>query len=152
MNIVCGFCGAKRFGPEIKSICCGNGQVQLPPIPEAPPPLKQFLKEKSFREKIRGYNQSLAFASLGANEVILPPGVYCFKINGDVHHRVGPLLPDYGDTNPKFAQIYIHDTENEVVNRAQHHGGALDLDVLGQLQGLIHEVNPFAQVFILPFF
>ena len=105
MDNVCGHYGAKRFATENKSICCANGQVQLPAIPEAPPPLKQFLKEKNFKEKIRAYNQCLAFASLGANEVILPPGVYCFRINGDVHHRVGPLLPDVGDTNPKFAQM-----------------------------------------------
>ena len=151
MDNVCGHCGAKRFKTENKSICCANGQFQLPEIPEAPPPLKQFLKEKHFNEKIRAYNQCLAFASLDANEVILPPGVYCFRINGDIHHRVGSLLPDGGDTNPKFAQIYIYDTENEAANRAQHHGGDLDVDIIRQLQELIREVNPYAQVLILNF-
>jgi hypothetical protein len=39
-----------------------------------------------------------------------------FKINGVVHHRIGTLLPHQG-TRPRFAQLYIYDTENEIQNR-----------------------------------
>jgi len=44
------------------------------------------------------------------------PGPYVFKINGQVHHRIGSLLPDEGKS-PVYAQLYIYDTDNEVKNR-----------------------------------
>ncbi|KAG2481607.1 hypothetical protein PVAP13_J029060 [Panicum virgatum] len=39
-----------------------------------------------------------------------------FKISGQVHHRIGSLLPADGSA-PKFLQLYIYDTSNEVQNR-----------------------------------
>jgi hypothetical protein len=36
-----------------------------------------------------------------------------FKINGQVHHRIGSLLPTDG-TSPKYIQLYIYDNANEV--------------------------------------
>jgi hypothetical protein len=41
-----------------------------------------------------------------------------FKICGQVHHRIGSLLPIDG-TSPQFLQLYIYDTANEVQNRLQ---------------------------------
>ena len=35
-------------------------------------------------------------------------GPIFFKINGQVCHRIGSLLPNEGDT-PKYAELYIHD-------------------------------------------
>jgi len=60
-----------------------------------------------------------AFTSLGAKidtGINRGPGPYVFKINGQVHHRIGSLLPDEGRP-PVYAQLYIYDTENEVQNR-----------------------------------
>jgi hypothetical protein len=42
-----------------------------------------------------------------------------FVIFGQNYHRIGSLVPNVGDT-PKFAQLYIYDTENEVENRLSH--------------------------------
>ena len=61
MDNVCGYYGAKRFATENKSVCCANGQVQLPAIPEAPPPLKQFLKEKNLIGNYIHYVQKGAY-------------------------------------------------------------------------------------------
>ena len=52
MNTLCMYCGAKRFKGEKKSICCANGQVELPPLPEAPEPLKSLLRNRHFQEKL----------------------------------------------------------------------------------------------------
>jgi hypothetical protein len=41
-----------------------------------------------------------------------------FKICGQVHHRIGSLLPP-DDGPPKFVQLYIYDTTNEIRNRLQ---------------------------------
>jgi len=78
MDNLCNHCGAFIWKYENKSLCCANGQVTLPPIP--PPPL--FLQRlfsgtdakcRTFKDSIRAYNSSLAFASLGVNEEFLPP-------------------------------------------------------------------------------
>jgi hypothetical protein len=42
-----------------------------------------------------------------------------FVICGQNYHRIGSLIPNQGDA-PKFAQLYIYDTENEVENRLSH--------------------------------
>lgn len=52
------------------STCCMQGKILLPPLHEPPDILKNFLTDdspqaKHFRKNIRGFNSSLAFASLG---------------------------------------------------------------------------------------
>ena len=42
-----------------------------------------------------------------------PPTI---RIQGQPYHRIGSLLPMPGK-EPKFAQLYIYETENEVQNR-----------------------------------
>ena len=43
-------------------------------------------------------------------------GPYVFKISGQIHHLMGSLLPLDNDS-PKFAQLYIYDTKNEIQNK-----------------------------------
>ena len=43
------------------------------------------------------------------------PGPYVFRISGQNHHVIGNLLTNEGDP-PRFAQLYIYDTENEIDN------------------------------------
>ncbi|XP_074297194.1 uncharacterized protein LOC141627892 [Silene latifolia] len=43
-------------------------------------------------------------------------GPYTFRMGGQNIHRIGSLLPSTGAT-PKFCQLYIYDTEEEVENR-----------------------------------
>ena len=43
-------------------------------------------------------------------------GPYVFRVNGQTHHRIGSLLSIHGQ-KPKFAQLYIYETDNEVKNR-----------------------------------
>jgi hypothetical protein len=40
-----------------------------------------------------------------------------FRPNGHNHHQIGSLLPTHGDGHPRFAQLYIYDTANEIDNR-----------------------------------
>ena len=102
---------------------------------------------KKFRNNIRMYNQALAFASIGADldESITGKGVYNFKIQGSVYHRIGPLLPLNGQ-KPKFAQIYFHDTDHELENRMNIFNH-LDTQIMNQLQDMMHEYNPLYQQF-----
>ncbi|VVA13357.1 Hypothetical predicted protein, partial [Prunus dulcis] len=76
-------------------------------------------KSVLFRENIRVYNSMFAFTSMGAKidkSINNGSSPYVFKISGQVHHLMGSLLPLDGQC-PKFAQLYIYDTHNEVLNR-----------------------------------
>jgi hypothetical protein len=75
-----------------------------------------------------------------------------FKIYGQVHHRIGSLLPPEG-IEPKFIQLYVYDTSNEVRNRLQSlphdNRSQSDLDP-GIVESLVHmldEHNPLAKQF-----
>ena len=76
-----------------------------------------------------------AFTSMGATIVRSLEGTRgpnLYKICGQVHHRIGSLLPSKDET-PKFAEMYIYDTANEV----DHRMNAVNVDGTssGQLQG-----------------
>jgi hypothetical protein len=65
-----------------------------------------------------------AFTSMGGqihDHINNGSGPPTFILSGQNFHRIGSLLPEAG-TTPKFAQLYIVDTENEVQNRHQCSG------------------------------
>jgi hypothetical protein len=73
-----------------------------------------------FMRLIREYNSMFAFTSLGVHvdrTVNVGNGPYVFKICGVVCHEIGSLLPPEGDPVPKFAQLYIYDTQNKLDHR-----------------------------------
>ncbi|ONM58870.1 Retrotransposon-like protein [Zea mays] len=75
-----------------------------------------------------------------------------FKICGQVHHRVGSLLP-LDDSAPQFLQLYVYDTANEVSNRlkcldADHRPvESLDPSIVHDLISMLDQHNPFAKKF-----
>lgn len=109
------------------SIYCQKGKVKLPYL-SRPPQLLWNLVHKvdpranHFLENIRCFNSMFAFTSLGGkiqtnvNDGLGPPQ---FILGGQNYHRIGSLLPLEGQM-PKFAQLYIYDTKNEVNNRLSH--------------------------------
>ena len=134
----CKFCGARMWYDEsVKAcknpaninfqLCCSMGKVKL--LELAPPP--EFLKclmfnnnseqAKKFRANIRIYNMIFSFTSMGGRvdrSINIGGGPYVFRLNGQNHHKIGSLLPPEGAL-PKFAQLYVYDTNNEVTNRIQ---------------------------------
>jgi len=75
-----------------------------------------------------------------------------FKICGQVHHRIGSLLPLDGEP-PKFIQLYVYDTSNEISNRlhaldpCDASGANLDVSVVQALTHMIDQHNPLARQF-----
>lgn len=107
------------------SMCCMEGRVQLPLLKQPPTLLNDLLdyhgssNAKHFRRNIRTYNAAFAFTSMGGKvdkKINKQGGPYVFRINGQTHHLIGSLAPVDGN-NPKYAQLYVHDTENEIGNR-----------------------------------
>jgi len=41
-------------------------------------------------------------------------GPYVFRVNGQIQHRIGFLLPKPNNI-PKFIELYIFDTQNETL-------------------------------------
>ena len=75
MDIVCTYCGARTWRSE-KIRCCGDGAVQLDPLPQLPPELSAAILAPHVRQHMRSYNMSLAMASVGHENVSLPDGTF----------------------------------------------------------------------------
>lgn len=138
MTTVCKSCGALVwFGersskgdtyvsPDV-SICCMKGNVSLS-LMETPPqlPLDLFAsvdpRSRNFLSHLRLYNNMFSFTSLRGDvrtNMQIGRGPPHFVMAGQNYHCIGSLLPADGG-RPKFAQLYIYDTENEVSNRLSH--------------------------------
>jgi hypothetical protein len=95
---------------------------------------------------------TLAFSSLGDTidrSVAGQSGVYTFKIQGELVHHIGSLLPHPGEV-PRFAQIHILDslsprTPTEI--RMAHQHGLLNEQILQRLTNMLNEINPYFHIF-----
>jgi hypothetical protein len=141
--------------------CCKARKVLVPPYKPRPEPLASLARfdgntsSKRFMKNIRQYNCMFAFTSMGAhiddsvNDGHGPP---VFKIYGQVHHHIGSLLPP-DDSPPKFIQLYIYDTSNEVKNRLQCLGssdtpnGSLQPSIADALMKMLDRCNPLVKKF-----
>ncbi|KAI5406448.1 hypothetical protein KIW84_052976 [Lathyrus oleraceus] len=107
------------------SIARNNGKVELSLLKQPPDLLSRLLFDddnifsRKFQQQIRISNMMFAFTSPGAkldnsfNKGGGPPTLW---IQGQSCHRIGSLLPPESQP-PKFAQLYIFNTDNEVQNR-----------------------------------
>jgi hypothetical protein len=74
-----------------------------------------------------------------------------FKICGAVHHRLGSLARKEG--TPKFCELYIYDTTNEVMNRINalskddKHASDLDPEIVAALIDMLNTYNPLVQTY-----
>ncbi|XP_040361620.1 uncharacterized protein LOC112202949 [Rosa chinensis] len=146
--------------PLIYTNCCKKGQIKL----EKPKPTPAFLEKlldpnnglesRLFRENIRVYNSMFSFTSMGAAidyKINTGSGPYVFKISGQVHHLMGSMLPSNGEC-PKYAQLYIYDTKNEVLNRLNaidptHDNINIKLEIIEGLIKMFDEINELVKEF-----
>ncbi|XP_045823935.1 uncharacterized protein LOC123916509 [Trifolium pratense] len=170
MNVECQKCGAMVWYGEraqkfyavnfLKiSLCCMKGNITLPPLIEPPVLIRNLFagldrRSSNFMLNLRSYNNMFSFTSFGGkvisdkNKGHGPPN---FVIAGQNYHRIGSLIPDEGE-RPKFAQLYIYDTENEVDNRLSHfreHSGSnvLDPSLVEDLLKVMDEHNILVKSF-----
>ncbi len=62
-------------------------------------------------------------------------GPYSFRISGELHHRMGSLLPGENQ-KMSYAQLYIHDPM-EALEMCNHHNPNLKPEIMSALQGLL---------------
>jgi hypothetical protein len=133
--------------------CCLSGKILLPDLTAPPQPLMRLLESqehdaREFRMHIRQYNAALAFTSLGADfdkSLLNGGGPYALCLMGELHHRLGALLPAE-NTTPSYAQLYIYDPAEARDFRMARNPG-LDATTMSDLQDMMLEHNPFVHQF-----
>ncbi|XP_013691111.2 uncharacterized protein LOC106395105 [Brassica napus] len=147
------------------ALCCGQGQVQLPLLKQSPEILKKLHTDndeisKYYRENIRQINMVFSFTSLGGKIDRSAPqgsGPKMVVLQGENYHLMGSLKPPPGE-DPKFGQLYIVDTDNEIQNRSSIIGKyktkqekakkeRLRKQVIERLVKMLDEVNPYVHQF-----
>ncbi|XP_057444054.1 uncharacterized protein LOC130736228 [Lotus japonicus] len=139
MKYECQYCGALHWKPPtlLWDLIMGND-----------------VRSREFLANIRSYNSAFAFTSFGGkiesglNDGGGPPQ---FVISRQNYHRIGSLLPNVGET-PKFAQLYVYDTQNEIQNRSSHFRNSdgsckLNKSLIEDLLAMVDECNVLVKSF-----
>nr|XP_047123764.1 uncharacterized protein LOC105849148 [Hydra vulgaris] len=125
MNHICQYCGAKRFLNETHFLCCHSGKVVLAPLSPYPPLMMDLMKAG-----------------------IAPPsnhGPPCFRICGQIMHRIGNLRPDQ-NVSPSYCQLYVYDP-NTALNFRMEQNDCCIRELMELLQTIISQQNPYALAF-----
>lgn len=69
-----------------------------------------------------------------------------FKVQGQIYHRIGSLLPALGQA-PSFLQIYFMGNENEEVNRRHQLIPGANREIVTSLQRILHQYNALVEIF-----
>ncbi|KAL5132868.1 hypothetical protein HKD37_03G006287 [Glycine soja] len=139
------------------SLCCSDGKIQLPLLQQPPHPLNYLLfnnhdpTTKNFQQHIRMYNLMFAFTSPGIKidtSYNTGKGPQTFRIHGQTRHFIGSLLP-MPNNPPKFAQLYIYDTDYEINNRLSQNPmhDMLDEQIIIAIKNMLDHHNHYAQKF-----
>jgi hypothetical protein len=148
MDKVCGFCAAKTFVGETAGVCCCSGKVRLDGFPPLPELLQRLYHSddadsRHFRLHLRQYNNAFAMTSFGHTENSVSGWNPTFRIQGQVFHLFGSLLPAL-QTEPKFLQVYFMDSmEDSLCARLRNSGNRLNNAILTSLTTWLHEHNQF---------
>ncbi|GJT67445.1 DNA helicase [Tanacetum coccineum] len=77
-------------------------------------------------------------------------GPYVFKVSGQIYHWIWSFCPKEGH-DPRFLQLYIYDTQDEVANRMQNFGGrhqhTLNPHIVEGLVRVLDENNRLVRLF-----
>ncbi|EEY60735.1 helitron helicase-like protein [Phytophthora infestans T30-4] len=153
---VCHYCNAWKFPQETDGCCCRNGLVFVPTSRTAPDALLTLFENPTFMRSIRAYNNVFAFTSMGASrsrplsvdESVTRNGVYNFRVQGSVCHRMGSLLPPaFGRS--MYAQVYFNDPDMDArVRSRMNMTQGLDRAVMETIDQMMVAHNPYTQEFI----
>ncbi|XP_075425538.1 uncharacterized protein LOC142465468 [Ascaphus truei] len=152
MDTICRYCQAKKFHKESAGMCCSNGKVHLPPLHSPPDPLISYMsattsESKHFLQNIRKYNSCFQMTSFGATSIVEQIGFKStFKVQGQVYHRAGSLLP-LPEQDPQFLQIYFMGDEQQQADQRCHWIPNTRRDIVISLQRMLHEHNHLINTF-----
>ncbi|OAD78090.1 hypothetical protein PHYBLDRAFT_164966 [Phycomyces blakesleeanus NRRL 1555(-)] len=132
------------------SMCCDKGHALIPALSPTPSGIADLLVHstpdgQTFFDKIRRYNSTMSFTSMGAN---IDQSVANNIDSWDLLHKIVSVIPmtQAQMDQPKFAQIYIFDPASQIKYR-QRNAPDLDRVILEKIQAILMEVNPFVSLF-----
>ncbi|XP_076904501.1 uncharacterized protein LOC143559974 [Bidens hawaiensis] len=104
----------------LRGIVRGIHNVVREPYPRRPyTTIIHLFQHADFMSNTRAYNSVFSMTSFGAkvdDTINRGSSPYAFKISGQIHHWLGTLCPPPNE-RPRFLQMYVYDTENEIANR-----------------------------------
>ncbi|UYV70222.1 hypothetical protein LAZ67_7002235, partial [Cordylochernes scorpioides] len=105
-----------------------------------------------FMQRVRHYNNAFQMTYFGCGgRVVLPGYMPTFKVQGQVYHRIGSVLPplnsDSRQLQPVFLQVFfIGDSSVEVATR--HRNCPITKPhIVSILQDMLHRHNPYVHLF-----
>ena len=135
--------------------CCLQGKVSIEYVARLPPLLYDYFVRDDvnaieFRSHIRRYNKAFAFTSSGGpwrldGTVFDGRGPPTYKIQGELYHQIGPLLPEDGRA-PLYSQLYIYDAA-EALEHRHNNNPQTSRATMEFLQRLMLDCNPFVDVY-----
>lgn len=159
MDKECVHCHALKFKNEPPGMCCSSGKVVLPSLNPPPDPLKNLMdgntaESKLFLKKIRKFNNCFQMTSFAANIISNTDGLgrtfnSTFKIQGQVYHKIGSLLP-VSTEKPKFLQIYfMGDVEEQANIRCGYNQiqAMQERAIVSELESFLADKNYLIQLF-----
>jgi hypothetical protein len=132
-------------------MCCASGKVKLPELHSPPEPLSTFLSgvtrvSKHSLENICKYNSCFQMTSFGATNVVRENYMPTFRVQGQIYHRAGSLLP-LSDADHKFLQIYFMANSDEQIEQQCHYNAGTRWEIVDPLQGLFDQHNELVRLF-----
>ncbi|XP_063215615.1 uncharacterized protein LOC134527152 [Bacillus rossius redtenbacheri] len=149
MIVICPFCNAMKWQKETSGMCCSNGKVNIEIFNNPSEILKALLngdhpQSRHFLENVRAFNSAFQMTSFGVKQISEGNFMPTFKIQGQVCHLIGSLLPE---NEPKFLQIYFVSDYKEQANIRNQNFPQLNGPLINILQNMLHQVNPYVQSF-----
>jgi hypothetical protein len=149
----CEYCGAMKLQYEGPAFCCRKGKVKIV-TPEVPQELRRLFTSqddedaKYFRKNIRYFNTHFSFTSLGVTldqkvSNAARTGVYTFRAQGALYHKMDDLVP--AGQGPRHLQLYIYDTDETLEHRVKR-SPDLDVNIIRKILRIL-ENNPYVQIF-----
>ncbi|CAG9772259.1 unnamed protein product [Ceutorhynchus assimilis] len=151
MNLKCQRCNALKWKGEAPGMCCSSGKVQLTAIQRPPEPLHSLLMgdhsdHTHFIDRVRQYNGCFQMTSFGAKQIVEDGFMPTFKVQGQVYHLHGSLLPE-SERNAQFLQIhFVSEDEKEASIRCSNYPG-VKLELVHLLQKMLHNNNRYIKDF-----
>ncbi|XP_071036949.1 uncharacterized protein [Parasteatoda tepidariorum] len=150
MDKKCTYCGALKFKNETPGMCCAGGKVELPNLRSPPEPLLTLVsgetsQSKNFLKNIRKYNSCFQMTSFGATNIVSANYMPTFKVQGQIYHHAGSLLP-LTNADHKYLQIYLMGNTDEQINRRCQLNMSTKREI-AELQKLFEQHNELIKLF-----
>lgn len=154
MDKKCRYCNALKFKHETPGMCCASGKVVLTALNPPPEPLKSLMlgdtqESRLFLSKIRKFNSCFQMSSFGATKIVTHNYETTFKVQGQIYHNYGSLMPMPND-DPKFLQIYFLGNEDDQVQLRCHYNhieAIQERAIVSSLRTFLLQKNQLIRVF-----